>query len=202
MMKVFHLTSILFVFLPAAVFAQEPQTLIDSEVRHGGFGAPVFGITSINGEVAYFRGTRGAWVINFEETHTINLGLALYRTATNFEPVNWTAEDIPEPEMRTNYGGFEIEYVNQSDRLYHWSVQTLIGSGTVRYSGRDIELDNRSDSYFVIQPGVNMNLNITRWFRLSGGLGYRFTSGVNLEGTSNSDLSGLTSFFALRFGKF
>jgi hypothetical protein len=202
MRKGFYLTTIILVLLPIIVTAQEPETLIDSDVRHGGFGAPVFGITSINGEVAYFRGTRGAWVINFEDTHTINLGLAGYRTATNFEPVNWAVDGVDKPEMRTNYGGFEIEYVNRSDRLYHWSVQALIGSGTVRYSGRDIELDNRSDSYFVMQPGVNMNLNITRWFRLSGGLSYRFTSGVNLEGTSNSDLSGLTSFFALRFGKF
>jgi hypothetical protein len=94
MRKGFYLTTLILVLLPIIVIAQEPETLIDSDVRHGGFGAPVFGITSINGEVAYFRGTRGAWVINFEDTHTINLGLAGYRTATNFEPVNWAVDGV------------------------------------------------------------------------------------------------------------
>jgi hypothetical protein len=72
----------------------------------------------------------------------------------------------------------------------------------VRYNNRNIELDTKSDHYFVLQPGVNLNMNVTNWFRISGGLHYRYTGGVNLEGTSNPGLSGIATFFALRFGKF
>lgn len=186
--------------LPAS--AQETQTLFgDTDIRHGGFGAPVFGVTLVNGQPAYLRGTRWAWGINFTEDHTINVGFGNYRTRSDFEPASW---DYPggTPDMRTDYGGFELEYVNQTHRLVHLSVQTLIGSGTVRYrNGREF-LDRTSDTYFVLQPGINMNLNVTRWFRVSGGLHYRYSGGVNLEGTNNSDLSGITSFAALRFGWF
>lgn len=182
--------------------AQETQTLISNDVTHGGFGAPIFGITSVNGQLSYLRGTRGAWVVNLTGEHTINIGLAGYRTRTDFQPVGWPGSANEEPDMRTNYGGFELEYVNRTHNLVHYSIQTLIGSGTVRYRGSNPDLDRVSDNYFVLQPGVNLNLNITRWFRLSGGLFYRYAGGVNLEGTSGSDLSGIVSFVGLKFGKF
>lgn len=197
------LIAILSLFLFAAgANAQQTETLFSSDISHGGFGALVFGATSVNGQIAYFRGTRGAWVINLSDEHSINLGLAGYRTGNEFDPSNWTVPGVNEPEMRTNYSGFEIEYVNRTHRLFHYSIQTLIGSGNVRYDRIDFGPDRRSDNYFVLQPGVNLNLNITNWFRLSGGFHYRYTGGVNLEGTSNSDLSGFATFFTLRFGKF
>lgn len=177
------------------------QTLFNGDVSHGGYGGLVFGATHINGELSYLRGSRGAWIINFSNDHALNLGIGRYRTGTDFEAVNWTA-DIPRPEMRTNYSGFEMEYVNQSYRLLHFSVQSLIGSGSVRYDDRNIDMDKTRDTYFVLQPGVNVNLNITSWFRLNAGVLYRFASGVSLQGTSNSDLSGGSGYIGLRFGGF
>lgn len=182
--------------------AQETQTLISNGISHGGYGAPVFGVTFVNGQASYLRGIRGAWIIHLSEEHTVQIGLGSYRTRSDFNAAGWTNPDISEPEMRTNYGGFELEYVNRSHRLVHYSIQALVGSGNVRYQDRDLDLNRTSDNYFVLQPGVNLNLNITNWFRLSGGLFYRYAGGVNLEGTGDTDLSGLTSFVGLRFGKF
>lgn len=104
--------------------------------------------------------------------------------------------------MRTDYGGFEMEYVNRSYQLIHWGVQMLIGSGEVRYEDHDPEFEDTLDSYFVMQPGVNAFLNITSWFRISGGIYYRYASNVNLEGTGDADVSGLAGILGLRFGKF
>ncbi|MEX0646178.1 MAG: hypothetical protein WEA56_05605 [Balneolaceae bacterium] len=188
--------------IPLQLSAQDAETLIDADVGHGGFGSLVFGVSSINGEAAYMRGTRGAWVLKFQDGHSLNIGLAGYRSQNEFSAINWTNEDIDEPELRTNYGGLELEYINSSHQLVHVGVQALIGSGNVRYSDRNLGLEDTSDNYFVVQPGVNVNLNITNWFRASGGVFYRHTSGVNLEGTDNSGLSGFSSFIGLRFGSF
>lgn len=177
------------------------QTLFNEDIHHGGQGGLVFGATHINGQFSYLRGRRGAWVINFDDEHAINLGLGSYRTRTDFEPVNWM-QDIPEPELKTNYGGFEIEYVNQSYQLVHFSFQALIGSGSVRYDDRNIELDKTRDNYFVLQPGASLNLNVTHWFRVHTGMLYRYAGSVSLEGTSNSELSGISGFIGLRFGSF
>lgn len=188
---------------PTEGFTQETETLFSGDVDHGGFGAPVFGMTSVNGDFTYLRGSRGAWVINLNDRNTVNLGLARYRTQNDFEVANWTRQDVPKPELDTDYGGFEVEYVHRTNHLFHFSVQTLVGSGSVNYEGTgNFDFDPDSDGYFVLQPGVNLNLNVTDWFRLSGGLSYRYAGGVDLEGTSDKELSGVSSFFAMRFGWF
>ncbi|MEX0684977.1 MAG: hypothetical protein WD267_09175 [Balneolales bacterium] len=190
-------------FFVISASGQKTQTLFGSGVKHGVYGAPVFGITSINGQSAYLRGTRGAWIINISDQHTVNVGLGSYRTRSDFEPV--LQNDIGENplDMRSRYGGLEIEYLNRTYRLLHVGIQALIGTGTVNYRNASELITGRtSDSYFVMKPGVNLNLNVTTWFRISGGLLYRYASGVNLNGTSDSELSGITSFATLRFGKF
>jgi hypothetical protein len=185
-------------------FSERPrtQTLVTSEVRHGGFGSLIYGVTSINGEVVMLRGSRGAWILNLSPQHALHIGLASYRTTPDAEAVNWTRDDIERPEMRINYGGFEMEYVNRSFRLVHFGTQLLIGSGSVRYDNRNIPVDKTRDHYFVAQPGVNVFLNVTNWFRISAGAYYRYADNVNLEGTDSAELSGFSGILGLRFGRF
>ncbi len=202
-----HKTATLAAFITfASLFAaetnaQQAETLVSGNVSHGGFGSLQFGVTYINGEAAYLRGSRGAWMIKFDNGNAINIGLGSYRTQTGFDAKGWTSNQDA-PELRTDYGGFELEYLNRSHRLIHYGVQATIGGGTVRYRDRDIELERRSDGYFAFQPGANIHLNVTNWFRISGGVFYRYAGGVSLEGTSSSDLSGLSIITGLRFGKF
>lgn len=197
------LAAVALLTLPLAAAGQNTQTLFSSEVSHGGFGALVYGATSVNGEFAYLRGLRGAWVIKFDENRSLHLGLARYRTETAFDPVEGSSLAGDDIEMSTEYRGFEVEYAHRASRLFHFSGQLLIGNGEVEY--RDVnglDLFSTSDNYFVFQPGVNANMNITDWFRLSGGIFYRYAGGVSLEGTSDRELSGVSIFFALRFGWF
>lgn len=199
-MRILLLTAAVIIMIPRGTTAQETETLFSENVSHGVYVSPVYGATSLNGEFTYLRGTRGAWLMNMNNGRTVNLGLARYWTHTEFEPVNWTNTDENEPDMSTRYGGFELEYVHQTNSLFHFSAQALIGSGTVEYADSDLVFNRPSDSYFVLQPGINLNLNVTEWFRLSGSVFYRYTEGVDLEGTSDKDLSGTTSYIALRFG--
>ncbi len=185
-------------------FSERPrtQTLVTSQVRHGGYGSLIYGVTSINGEVVMLRGSRGAWILNLSPQHALHIGLASYRTTPDAEAINWTRDGIERPEIRINYGGFEMEYVNRSFRLVHFGTQLLVGSGSVRYDNRNIPVDKTSDRYFVAQPGVNAFLNVTNWFRISAGAYYRYTANVNLEGTDSSELSGFSGILGLRFGRF
>jgi hypothetical protein len=206
------LAILLVLALPLSGAAQEPpdeapprpetETLLGSAVRHGGYGGPLHGVTWIGGNAVYLRGTRGAWVINLAEDHALNLGLGAYRTGSDFAPAAPVIPGAAQPELRTRYGGFEMEYVNRTRRLVHFSAQALVGSGEVRYRERDLPLDRTRASYFVVQPGVNVNLNVTNWFRLSGGALYRHAGEVTLEGVDGGHLSGPSSLLALRFGRF
>jgi len=198
-------SSLLLFFLfmsPAKVTGQGNQTLFDSNIHTGGFAQLTYGLTFVNGEATPVRGFRLAISFRLQPAHTLNLGYGSYRTPSSFEAVNLNNADVGVPDMRTDYSGLELEYLNQTHRILHFGVQTLLGTGEVRYRDPgNIEGPTSSD-YFVIQPGVNMHLNVTHWFRVSGGIFYRFAIDTDLPGTSDDDLSGFSALLGLRLGWF
>ncbi|TVQ66225.1 MAG: hypothetical protein EA360_06240 [Balneolaceae bacterium] len=191
----------LILFLSPDLQAQQSETLFSGSVRHGGYGALFHGVTSLNGQATYLKGSKGAWVIRFDNGNALHVGFSGYRSDQNFDVVNWRESGNEIPELKTNYGGFELEYTIRSLDLFHFGFQTLVGSGDVRYQNGS-SFDKKSDNFFVVQPGASLYVNVTSWFRISGSVLYRYASNVNLAGTSDTDLSGLSVAAGLRFGKF
>ncbi len=178
--------------------AQNDETLISGKIESGGFGALVWKLTEINGETAIMGGGRGGWIIN----HTFVVGAGGYGLVNNIKPQGISSEKDLLLEM--GYGGLEFEYIANSKKLIHYSIYTLIGGGNVRYRERDRSFEEAyvSDGFFVAEPGVSFELNVTKPFRVCLGTSYRYINGVNLEGTSNSELQGLSANLTLKFGKF
>lgn len=186
------------------VYAQQTETLFNGEISHGGFGGPVVQIGSVAGSGAVWVGGRGGWIINLSEQHTISLGGGGFGLATNHlasEP------QIGDPDTDyyafSGYGGFVFEYTNRSYKLAHFTVSSLIGAGAVGLRESNYEnFEDEVDTYFVFEPAIHAELNVTTFFRISGGLGYRFTSGINSFGFSDSDFSGLNAIITFKFGGF
>jgi hypothetical protein len=187
-------TTFLFLLLVIGVFPAQAQeeTLIDGPIENGGFGGPVLKIGSFNGETGLLVGGRGGWIIN----HSFIVGGGGYGLANN---VNAKAlGPYGERYLNFGYGGLELEYVAHPLRLVNFSVQTLIGAGALSWRDEDVRVamrDSDSDTFFIIEPTLHVTLNVTKHFRISGGMGYRFISGL----TSMSGPSGVLTF---RFGKF
>jgi hypothetical protein len=182
----------------SALAAQDEETLISGKIESGGFGALVWKLTEINGETAIMGGGRGGWIIN----HTFVIGAGGYGLVNNMEPRGIHFEKYLVLEL--GYGGLEFEYIANSQRLIHYSIYTLIGGGNVTYRERDRPYEEAyvADGFFVAEPGVSFELNVTKFFRVGLGTSYRYINGVNLEGTSNSELQGLSANLTLKFGKF
>lgn len=54
---------------------------------------------------------------------------------------------------------------------------------------------------FVAEPAVNVELNVTNWFRVAAGASYRYVSSMSaIRGIENKDLSGVSGQLALKFG--
>ena len=112
------------------------------------------------------------------------------------------------PYINFGYGGLELEYIIQSDRLIHSSVCMLIGAGGVSYRHELLDDDSwdewnsPSDAFFVFEPSANVELNIISFFRINAGVSYRFISGANLDDLKNNDLAGPSATLTLKFGKF
>jgi hypothetical protein len=188
------------ILLPLSLYGQE-KTLLEGEISHGGFGGPVVKFTSLNGDFGVLVGGRGGWIID----HTFVLGGGGYGLANNIgvgKTLN--GNDL---SLNFGYGGFEMEYIQNSDELIHYSAYLLIGAGNVSYRYWDNELNDKddfdNDQFFIAEPAVNVELNITSFFRLNAGLSYRFITGANYDNNiDDSDLQGLSGVLTLKFGKF
>lgn len=108
------------------------------------------------------------------------------------------------------YGGFHIEPILFGDRFISLSFPTLIGGGIVTYRGidtnenNDLELKDKDfDDFFIVEPGVNILYNFSRFTQLETGFRYRFTSSYNLSPFKGKDnLNGFSIMVGLKLGIF
>lgn len=190
---------VLALLLSVPLSAQE--TLIDGDVDFGGFGGPTVQFTSINKQFGVLAGGVGGVIID----HTFVLGGAGYGLVNN---VTEESAPITRPYLNLGYGGGYLQYIHESDNLIHMTAGVLIGAGGVGFR-RDFEDDDQwderdllNDFFFVVEPDIQAELNITKYFRVAVGGGYRFVSGIELSGLANSDIGGPNGRLMLKFGSF
>lgn len=91
-------------------------------------------------------------------------------------------------------GGLSLEYTWKPDRLLHLSFPLSAGMGEVDwkdgspFSGQ--EPDFGEDNFFFIQPGAMLEVNLSSFARLYGGVAYRWVpAGVDYRGLDAADIS-------------
>jgi hypothetical protein len=189
--------------LAASVAAQdEEEILFTGPVTHGGFGAPVVKFTKVREDMAVLVGGRGGWIIN----HCLSIGGGGYGLVNEIQA---PADGFRGLVLGMGYGGFEIEYIHRSHKLVHAAMSLLIGGGGAGYRepwdegwDGDSRRVNDWDSFFVAEPSLAMELNVSRFFRIHFGASYRFVSGAGKFDLTNEDLGGPSLVLALKFGKF
>jgi hypothetical protein len=193
--------TILIIIAVSTLVSAEDQMLFGGKITHGGFGGPVLKFTKIKDQNAVFIGGRGGWIIN----HTMVLGLGGYVMANeNIDKVQISPGHSR--FLSVGYGGFEMEYVAMHNRLFHPALSILIGGGSASYIDKyfdDIDDDEDDfDGFFIVEPTVNVELNVIPIMRANIGLGYRYVSGVEYYGLKDSDISGLAGSLSMKFGIF
>lgn len=191
--------------LSAQLQAQE-QTLISGPVESGGYGGPTVKFSSLNNKFALLVGGGGGWLIN----HTFLIGGAGYGlvNAINASSVARAYYGAyGDMKIDFGYGGLFLEYIGNPNDLLHYSVSALIGAGGVSYREQNDNWINtfpndHASPFFVLEPGVTTELNVTRFFRLNAGVSYRLVRGSDLPGIQDSDLSDVAVNLTFKFGKF
>jgi hypothetical protein len=190
----------------------EEQTLLGSkEVRSGGYGGPELKYVTINGQSGLMVGGRGGWIMN----GTVSIGGGGYGLTTTHAIKNYFAQDSS-AYLQAGYGGLFLNYTNSSNQLFHFTINALIGAGSANYTNSVNEKGNNhifndcnqndkkleNSDFFVFEPGVGVELNITTWFRIEMGVGYRIITGLQMSRTVNKDLAGISGNLAFKFGSF
>jgi hypothetical protein len=184
---------------------QEIQTVFSAGRGNGFYIGFHSGFSQINDDDAWDAGCRIAWIAN----HGLAIGFAGTGFATQPYP------DVTETGLKHNfaggYGGFLIEPVVMPRAPLHLSFPVIIGAGGIVYNSFTNYNHNNgiSDNYvddvrafFIVEPGIEAEINAVKWIRLAIGGSYRFTQHIDLEESSDNPLDGFRLGFAIKFGKF
>lgn len=197
MKKVFFLGIILTLGLTAFAQEKEYQTIFDNqELRISGMGGPFMQFTGVAGEFGFLMGGGGAVMLNDFFFGGYGLGL------TNAIPDHVNGN--PTDRLYLGHGGFWMGYTLFGDRPIHFCVSSMIGWGEFGIMQYAEYYPFVRDNIFVLAPTVEVELNLTRYFRIGVGASYNLITMVNedLHGYKSGDLSSPGGFLSFKFGWF
>ncbi|GEM_PF-4107299 len=158
----------------------------EAQTETEGFGGAEFNWTQIDGTSAFEAGGFGAKYLS-ERWYLGGGGIGASSSSE--------AEDYS-----MGYGGV---LVGVSPRLgeiikLDISLMAAIGGMTQELPGRNDE----EDFIYVLRPRVNLDFQLSDWFKMGTGVGYRQILGVNNLDISNRNASAPFAGITLKFGNF
>jgi hypothetical protein len=186
--------------------SDEIQTIMGQNNAVGGYGAISIKYTELDDRDAFVFGARAGIVMG----HMMTLGLG---GSGFFNDVHYDAALDQDLSLAGGYGGFFFEPILMPKYPIHVSFPILIGAGgvaVVSVNDEDDWNDNykseASDAFMVIEPGIEIELNVTKFFRFCVGGYYRYTSDVDIEDpmfdVPKDILQGFSGGVTFKFGRF
>lgn len=181
------------------------KTIFKGNLRSsGGYAALTNKFTSIRGDYTNLAGLYGGWYVN----HRLMIGIGAAASTTNLRvPRQFSTE--PNEDRTWQYGQFGMvtEYIMNSDKPVHLAFHMFGGAGfTLQYERDDWDHNDNHTSdqnwFVVAEPGVQLEINLFKWMRLSPGISYRATFGSDGRGLDDSDLRGVSYNATVKFGRF
>lgn len=186
----------------------EIKSLLSKGNDLNGFGGADLKVGELAGEQGLFVGAYGGLIVN----RSYMFGIAGYGLVTNVE-IQGTVPGQQEEKPLTLFGGYGGVLFGPTiapKNLIHLSAPIFFGAGAFEvedqnyFSNTVAETDYvvENSIFFVVEPGLQVEFNITRYFRMAGGMTFRYISGTDLENLEDDDVSGFTGTLSLRFGLF
>ncbi|MBA7520756.1 hypothetical protein ES705_12853 [subsurface metagenome] len=185
----------------------EIKTIFGRNRTNGGYGAFSITYSEIDHKDAIQFGGRGAWIID----HSLAIGFG----GTGFlNDYNYDAILDQNVNLAGGYGGLYIEPILAPRFPFHISFPILLGVGGIAYTSDNYTGDHRdnyiedTDVFLIAEPGVELEFNILKYFRIALGAYYRYTSNISLEKSPGEQfvgkdvLHGLSMGITFKFGKF
>ena len=180
------------------------KTLTGKMNHSGGFGALTFKSTEYQNETMILAGLRGGWIIN----RSLGIGIEAF----GIIPTTKYADLNPLPNQDANvlggYGGMFLEPIFFSNQVVHITFPISAGAGWMGYqeinksglTGSDGIISE--DVFWYAEPGIALELNIARNFRLNFGVSKRITQDLKLDNTKEDDFNTTNYFLTLKIGGF
>lgn len=183
---------------------EDPQFLAGSRTKVSGFLASSTEFSSIGDDLAVGTGGGLAILIN----QSIFFG-AYGQGITTSDFRVWEENTVENPlNIRPvfGHGGFWIGGNIFSKKVVHLTVSTKLGWGVLGVFEEDFDFDfDRElvrDLTFVATPEVGVEVNIAKWMKINGTVGYRYAPGISNPYYAKNSLDGVTGSINLLFGWF
>ena len=191
MKKIVIISTLMILFTAVAVSQQDTvfqyykgssdiKTLLGSNKHGGRYNSLSLGYSIINNKQALVFGHRISWLVG----HSMGIGMGI----NGFINENHYVDEIDKDGfLLGGYGGFYLEPIILPGFPVHISFPTLFGLGGValRTNDEDREIGDPifqdSEAFLILEPGADIELNLTKSFRLGIGASYRFTSPFELN---------------------
>jgi hypothetical protein len=176
----------------------EMKTLFGGSHTNGFYISYDLGVGNPNKMHIVETGGRMVWIID----HGIGLGLfgtGLLSASDFIAKINTIDSRI---SVGGGYGGFMFEPIIRPMSSIHVTTPVMLGVGGAGISSSLVSPQNNGDGFLVLKPGVEIEFNVLRHFRMGLGLQYRYVYGLNLDGLDNDDLNGFNCNIVFKVGKF
>lgn len=179
--------------------AERVETLFNSDTKLGFQWSPAVKFNSIQGDIGSLLEVNGGVLINNSTMVGLTGGI-----------------NFGHPRVNYGYFGLMARYAYNPSKLVHFSGQAIIAYGATKdYEQEKSSLfDNFWNIYgtgfYMIEPGVNLEINLRERTRFVTGVSYRFVTGldkesphVSITNVTNKEMSGLNVMagFIFRGGK-
>ena len=139
-----------------------------------------------------------------------NHKLAVGFTGTGFVGFQNTTINGEKHSMAGGYGGLLIEPIFFSKKAVHFTFPISMGAGqnqyfkdSLGYEGwENLYRDEFVQDFVYIQPGVNVELNLTKFMRFGVSASYMLSNTINTTPINKTQLDGLTVGANLKLGWF
>ncbi len=218
MKKVLPGVILLIAFSACALAQEKPRTLLGSATdvkMNTFFWGPELKLhihhARITEAVSPLFGAKAGWIINRKLLVGIGGWGKVARTTfyghyTDYDDGQFI--DNPNQRMAVGYGygGLVLGYVHQSNAAVHVTFTSAFGIGTsnefIVENDGDHGTTFNSPGFGVIEPTVGLEMNLTEYFRLEAGAGYRVFLANRFEQLSTNELSGITLQVTVKFGRY
>jgi hypothetical protein len=184
---------------------QKIHTIFKKEKRDGFYGSLSTGYSLIDNKDGMTFSSRGCWIM--DHFFSMGIGGTAFINQLDNIPLGFDVTSSNEISLAGGYGGLIVEPIIFPLKPLHLSFPIMVGAGGAA-SFNDYEyfssysVYSNGDFFWVVEPQAELELNLTRWFRLALYAGYRYTSDLNIEGISKDALRGYSFGVTTKIGLF
>jgi len=181
---------------------QKIHTIFKKDKRDGFYGSVSVGYSPLDKKDGITISSRGCWIM--DHFFSIGIGGTAFINDLNQIPLGITTGSRDGLSISGGYGGVIFEPIVFPLKPVHISFPIFVGAGAVGSFTDYTYFSTYSinDFFWVIEPQAELELNLTRWFRLAFYAGYRYTSDIVIEGISTDALRGYSAGLTAKMGLF